>query len=82
MFLSDNQISMLQADIDAFVMFYRLNWPYESIIPKLHMLKDHVVPFIKKWHVGCGFYGKQGGESIHKDINCMKRSYSCVRNSH
>ena len=43
------------------------------------MLEDHVVPFVTQWHVGCGFYGEQGGEAIHKTINIMKRNYT-VRN--
>ena len=32
-----------------------------------------------KWPVGCGFYGEQGGESIHKMLNTMKRNYSNVK---
>ena len=60
MFLNDDQISELITDIDEFVRFFRTNWPRESVIPKLHMLEDHVIPFIKKWHVGCGFYGETG----------------------
>lgn len=34
--------------------------PGESISPKMHILEDHMVPFLKKWKLGCGFYGEQG----------------------
>ena len=39
---------------------WRIGWPDESIPPKYHFLEDHVVPFIRKWKVGLGFYGEQG----------------------
>ena len=28
------------------------------------MLEDHIVPFVKKWKLGCGFYGEQGETSF------------------
>ena len=43
------------------------------------MVEDHIIPFLMRWHVGCGFYGEQGGESIHKTINTMKRNYSNIK---
>ena len=24
------------------------------------MMEEHMVPFIRKWKLGCGFYGEQG----------------------
>ena len=33
--------------------------------PKMHMLEDHVVPFLREWHVGFGFHREQGAESLH-----------------
>ena len=29
--------------------------------------------FIQRWKVGCGFYGRQGGESLHNAINKSQR---------
>ena len=77
--LFDDDIMNLTTYITDFMTFLRSNWPVASITPKLHMLEDHVVPFVTQWHVGCGFYGEQGGEAIHKTINIMKRNYT-VRN--
>ena len=42
------------------------------------MVEDHVTPFIRRWGTACGFYGEQGGETIHRTINNMKRNYNCM----
>lgn len=59
---------------------WRINWPTRNIGPKLHMLEDHVVDFIRKWHIGLGFYGEQGGEGIHHAFKHMSRSYNGIKN--
>ena len=28
-----------------------------------------MVPFIRKWKLGCGFYGEQGAEGLHREFN-------------
>ena len=38
-----------------------------------------MVDFVRKWKVGIGFYGEQGGESIHKEVNMLRRTYSTVQ---
>ena len=58
--------------------FYRKTFPSETITPKMHMLEEHVLPFIKKWKIGLGMYGEQGGESIHPEFNELRRIYSSV----
>ena len=79
--LTEQDIAALQLDIEEFMAYLRLNWPDVSISPKLHMVEEHIVPFLSQWHVGCGFLGEQGGESIHKCINSMKSNYSNIRNN-
>lgn len=46
--------------------------PTESVSPKLHVLEDHVIPFLHKCHVGIGFLGEQGVESVHARLNSIK----------
>ena len=36
------------------------------------MLEDHILPWIKKWRVGCGMMGEQGAESLHAQFNKLK----------
>lgn len=43
------------------------------------MLEDHVVPWVKKWRVGCGMMGEQGAESLHAQFNTTERAYNNMR---
>ncbi|XP_065655233.1 uncharacterized protein LOC136081633 [Hydra vulgaris] len=65
----------LENRIKDFMKYFRENWPNASITPKLHLLEYHALPFIRKWGVGLGTYGEQGGESLHAEINRMKSTY-------
>ena len=67
-------------DIDEFLRFYGHTFPDSSISPKLHMLEDHVVPFIRKWRVGLGMLNEQGAESIHARFNTLQRTYGSMQN--
>lgn len=71
-FISDTNIKDLMA-------YIRSTFPKTSITPKLHMLEEHVVDFVKKWKMGLGLYGEQGGESIHPEFNSLKATYASVR---
>ncbi len=51
---------------------YRDTFPNATITPKLHMLEDHTIPFLKKWGVGLGFLGERGAESIHARFNTLR----------
>ena len=77
--LDDDDIDLLSADIKSFMDYLRYNWPEQRITPKLHILEDHVVDFVRKWKVGIGFYGEPGGESIHNAVNKSRRTYSTVQ---
>ena len=52
-----------------------------TVTPKLHMSEDHVMPWVRRWKFGLGFYGEQGAESIHARFNSMQRTYANVRNA-
>jgi hypothetical protein len=53
-------VLLLATSIEDFMSYWRKNWPNETVSPKMHMLEEHMVPFVKKWKLGCGFYGEQG----------------------
>ena len=42
------------------------------------MLEKHVIPWLKKWHVGFGLMGEQGAESIPAYSNSLKRTYQTI----
>jgi len=43
------------------------------------MLEDHVCSFLRKWHMGLGFYGKQGIEGIHSEFNIQYQQFDHVK---
>ena len=61
--------------------YFRANWPDVKVTPKMHMLEKHTVDFLAKWGAGFGYYGEQGGESLHKEFNELNRTYSVVPSS-
>ena len=64
-----------ESDIDEFLTHYRSAFPNTTITPKLHMVEDHIVDFIRWWRVGMGMLGEQGAESIHTIFNQLERTY-------
>ena len=50
-----------------------------TITPKLHMLEEHVCPFLRQWHMGLGFYGEQGIEGIHSECNTRSHHFNHVK---
>ncbi len=58
--------------------YYRKEFPRATVLPKMHMLEEHVVPWLRKWHVGFGLLGEQGVESIHAHFNKYIRTYKSV----
>lgn len=68
------------AAIVEFLASYRSTFPEATVLPKMHFLEDHAVPWIKKWKTGFGFLGEQGAGSIHKQINALERSCNCIPN--
>ena len=66
--------------IGLFLAFYRRLFPAASVLPKMHFLEDHAVPFILKWRTGFGFLGEQGGEAVHAAFNSLQRIYNNIPN--
>ena len=64
--------------IKKFMTFYREKFPNASVLPKMHMLEEHVVLWLKQWHVGFGLLGEQGIESIHAHFNSLNRTYKSM----
>ena len=54
-------------------------FPESAITPKMHILQEHVLEWMKRWHVGLGLHGEQGAESIHNKFNQLQRQFACIR---
>ncbi len=63
------ELPAIQEKIDEYLTYFRATYPKCRIIPKQHLLEDHVVQWIERWGFGMGFHGEQGGESIHAQFN-------------
>ena len=53
--LQFDEIYALDENIKSFLVYLRMNCPEIKISPKLQMVEDHMIPFLMKWRVGCGF---------------------------
>lgn len=70
----------IEVRIDKFLEFYRDAFPEATVTPKLHMMEDHIVPFLRQWKRGLGLLGEQGAESIHARFNNIRANYSNMHN--
>ena len=61
--------------------YYRAHFSSATVTPKLHMLEEHVQPWVERWGVGFGILSEQGAESIHAYFNSLKRTYSGIPDS-
>ena len=52
-----------EQDINSFLAFYRASFPEATILPKMHILEDHVIPWFRRWHLGFGIMGEQGAHT-------------------
>ena len=55
--------------------YYRAQFKSSTVTPKLHILEEHVAPWIKRWGVGFGLLGEQGA---HAYFNSLKRTYTGI----
>ena len=75
--LTARESNFIQDKVNSYFTEYYAQYP-NSVYPKLHILKEHVVSWIKSHGFGLNLLGEQGIESSHKSINRLKRMCSGV----
>ena len=70
----------LEKDIEKFLSIYRKKFPWTSVLPKMHILEDHAIPWLRRFHLGDGLMGEQGAESMHAHIMKLEKQYEGVHN--
>ena len=60
--------------------YYRTNFSDATVLPKMHILEDHVIPLLRTNRIGSGLMGEQGAESIHAKIAELEAWFSGVVN--
>ena len=47
----------------------------------MHILEDHVIPWLKRWRIGARMMGEQGAESIHAHLMRLERNHQGITNN-
>ena len=58
--------------------FYRENFPWATVLPKMHILEDHTIQWLMRHHLGAGLMGEQGAESIHAHMMRLERIHQGI----
>ena len=67
-------------DFATFLEYYRRTFPDATILSKMHIMEDHIIPWLKRWHTGAGLMGEQGAESIHAHFMKLETRYQTIAN--
>ena len=70
---------VVEEDITNFLQFIREKFPDMMITPKLHMLEEHVCPFLRQWHMSLRFCGEQGIERIRSEFNTQSQHFDHMK---
>ena len=76
-----NHSELLESHITNVLKFYREQFTSATILPKMHILEDHVVPWIRRWRLGSGLMGEQGAESIHAHVTKLETVHQGIPNN-
>ena len=68
-------------NIVEFLSYYRVTFPKATILPKMHILEGHVIPWMKRWTIGAGLMGEQGVESIHAHLMRLEQIHQGIPNA-
>ena len=60
--------------------YYRKHFPGATVLPKMHILEDHVVPWLSRWNIGAGLMGEQGAESLHAHVHKLESNFATIPN--
>ena len=78
--VTDDDVDQAKVCINRYMAFYRQQFGEHCVIPKQHFLETHCVEFLRKWKVGLGLLGEQGGEEMHAFINSLKDRVRGINN--
>ena len=79
--IDESEHEEIQESISIYMKNYRDYFPGKSVTPKMHILENHVLPFIKKFGFGFGLLSEQGGELLHASMVRFSARASGIRNN-
>ena len=77
--VSPEGIQIAETKIQAYMDFFRRQFPNTSIIPKQHFLENYVTAWLETWGFWMTLHGKQGGQQIHAVNNRMRSTAWGIR---
>jgi hypothetical protein len=78
--VSKEQLQTCKESIRLYMKYYRDYFPKETVTPKQHMIKQHVIPSLAKWGVGLALFREHGVEQSHSMIDALKGRARGIRN--
>lgn len=69
-----------EQNIEKFMKCYRETFPQSTVLPKMHILEEHMVNWIKEWKLAAGLMGEQGAESIYAHFNQLETQFREIVN--
>lgn len=58
-----NSLSIAEEDIASFMANYRCEFPWATVLPKMHIMEDHTIPWLRHFHVGAGICSRPNDEA-------------------
>ena len=58
--------------------YYRAKFPGATVLPKMHILVDHTIPWLQRWHLGAGLMGpspyihEKTYQGVAKEVDWLK----------
>ena len=59
--------------------FFQGTYPIATVPIKMHLMEDHAVQWAAAYHVGYGFLGEQGAESIHAKFTRLCLAFVSIK---
>jgi hypothetical protein len=56
-------------------VYYRQTFPTATVIPKMHLMEDHMVIWTSKWRVG---FGTMGEQAIPSNFSSTEQGFACT----
>ncbi|XP_078703474.1 uncharacterized protein LOC144928666 [Branchiostoma floridae x Branchiostoma belcheri] len=77
--MDTEQIDLLDDSIRTFLASFRESFPAATFPIKMHILEQHVVPYVRRWGFGLGLHDEQGIEQMHACFNTIKRRTAGIK---
>ena len=60
---------------------HRFIFPYATVLPKIHVMEDHTIPWLRRYHVDAGLMGELARGSVHSShMMLLERVYQGIPN--